>query len=300
MSVLALIEQDIYGLRERFDTLLVDRSINFEREAGFAMQVIQASDYLQKVAMANRQSLVDAIVNVAAIGMSLNPAKKQCYLVPRKGKICLDLSYMGLMDLAVKAGAIKWAQAEAVFAADTFVINGVDKPPTHQYNPFSKDRGEFIGVYVVAKTPTGDYLTETMSADDIHSIRDRSEAWKAWIEKQKKCPWVTDFVEMARKTVVKRASKYWRENDQSGRLNQAIHLLNTDGEEGFVIDNAVPITGFDAVDWCNKAQECKDIESLKALWAQAGKAATEAKDRGGYALVRNAVNERREQLTVQA
>ena len=300
MSNIALIEQDIYAIRERFETIVVDRSINFEREAGFAMQIMGASDYLQKVAMANRQSLVDAVVNVAAIGISLNPAKKQAYLVPRKNKICLDISYMGLMDLAVSSGAIKWAQADTVFAADTFTINGVDKPPTHSYNPFSKDRGEFIGVYVVAKTPSGDYLTDTMSAEEVHAIRDRSEAWKAWVERKKSCPWVTDFGEMAKKSVVKKGSKYWRENDTDGRLNQAIHLLNTDGEEGLILNDAPPVSGFDAVEWCNKAQECKDIESLKALWAQAGKAATEAKDRGGYALVRNAVQERREQLTVQA
>ena len=300
MSNIALIEQDIYAIRERFETIVVDRSINFEREAGFAMQIMGASDYLQKVAMANRQSLVDAVVNVAAIGISLNPAKKQAYLVPRKNKICLDISYMGLMDVAVSSGAIKWAQADTVFAADTFTINGVDKPPTHSYNPFSKDRGEFIGVYVVAKTPSGDYLTDTMSAEEVHAIRDRSEAWKAWVERKKSCPWVTDFGEMAKKSVVKKGSKYWRENDTDGRLNQAIHLLNTDGEEGLILNDAPPVSGFDAVEWCNKAQECKDIESLKALWAQAGKAATEAKDRGGYALVRNAVQERREQLTVQA
>lgn len=291
MSNLATIESDIYSIRERFESIVVDRSINFEREAGFAMQIIEASDNLQKAAMANRQSVVDAITNVAGIGISLNPAQKQAYLVPRKNKICLDISYMGLMDLAVATGAVKWAKADAVYSTDTFALNGYDKPPTHGRNPFAKDRGEFVGVYVVAKTASGDYLTDTMTAEEVHAIRDRSEAWKAWIDNKKSCPWVTDFVEMAKKTIVKRACKYWPKDD--ARLNEAIHLLNTDGEEGLAInDLAPPVTGFDAVAWCNKASECQDVEELKLLWKAAGAEATKAKDRGGYALVKNAVAEK--------
>lgn len=231
MSDIAVIQGDIYGLQTQFNSVLVDKSINFEREAGFAMQLIEANAYAQKIAIGNRQSVVNAIVNIAAIGISLNPAKKQAYLVPRDGKICLDISYMGLIDLAVQDSAVRWAKAELVYATDAFTLNGAGVAPTHAYNPFAKDRGDIVGAYCVAKLPDGDYLTETMSIDDINSIRDRSSAWKAWIDKQKKCPWVTDFGEMARKTVVKRASKYWASSG-SDRLQQAIHHLNVDGEEG--------------------------------------------------------------------
>lgn len=294
-NALATIESDIYGVRERFNAISVDNSIVFEREAGFALQVIGANDYLQKVAIANRQSVVDAITNISAIGISLNPAKKQAYLVPRKGKICLDLSYMGLMDLVVGSGSIRWAKAEPVYATDGFALNGYDKPPTHTHNPFAKDRGEFVGVYVVVKTSSGDYLTDTMAADDVIAIRDRSEAWKAWIANKKSCPWVTDFVEMAKKTVVKRASKYWPKDDH--RIQEAIQLLNTDGEEGFSVQtDAPPVSGFNSIDWCTKAHECKTLEALLEVWNQAGAEATAVKDRGGYAMVRNAVAIRRAEI----
>jgi recombination protein RecT len=229
MSNIAIIEKDIYAIEQQFNQVLSDKSINFAREAAFALQVLEINDYALSIAMKNRQSVINAVTNVAAIGISLNPAKRQAYLVPRDGKICLDISYMGLIDLAVQDGAIKWAKAELVYTGDSFTINGAGVAPTHTYNPFSKERGDVVGVYCVAKTNDGDYLTETMSVDEVNSIRDRSSAWKAWIEKKKKCPWVTDYGEMARKTVVKRASKYW---SGTGRLEQAIHHLNTDGEEG--------------------------------------------------------------------
>lgn len=229
MSNIAVIEQDIQALKPQFNSMLVDNSISFEREAAFALQVLDFNEYALKIALSNRQSVINAVTNIASIGISLNPAKKQAYLVPRDGKICLDISYMGLIDLAVQDGAIKWAKAELVYSGDSFTLNGAGAAPTHTYNPFSKERGDVVGAYCVAKLPDGDYLTETMSVDEINSIRDRSSAWKAWIEKKKKCPWVTDYGEMARKTVVKRASKYW---SGTGRLQQAIHHLNTDGEEG--------------------------------------------------------------------
>lgn len=228
-DALTVISGDIYGVRASFDAVLSDPGISFEREAGFAIQQLSRNDYSMKIATENRQSVVDAVVNIAAIGISLNPAKKQAYLVPRDGRICLDISYIGLLDLAIQSGSVMWGQAELVHEQDGFGLNGFDKPPTHTRNPFAKDRGAIVGVYVVVKTRDGDYLTTTMQIDEVYDIRDRSSAWKAWIEKKKKCPWVTDEGEMIKKTVIKRAYKLWPKAD---RLDEAIHHLNTVNEEG--------------------------------------------------------------------
>lgn len=225
---LDIIRSDIYSTRERFEKMS-GGALNFEREAGFAVQIVTANDYAMRVAMDNRQSVVNAVTNVAAIGISLNPAKRQAYLVPRDGRICLDISYMGLLDLAIQSGSIMWGQAELVYEQDRFELQGFDKPPLHNRNPFAKDRGSIVGVYVVVKTRDGDYLTTCMSVDEVHDIRDRSSAWKAWVEKKRKCPWVTDEGEMTKKTVIKRAYKLWPKTD---RLDNAVHFLNTEGEEG--------------------------------------------------------------------
>jgi recombination protein RecT len=228
MNAIATIEHDVYSSRERFDAIAAP-SVSFEREAGFAIQLLTASDYAMKIATENRQSVINAVTNIAAIGISLNPAKKQAYLVPRDGKICLDISYMGLLDIAIQSGSIRWGQAELVYANDRFELQGFDQPPTHGRDPFSKERGDLIGVYVVVKTKDGDYLTTTMTSAEVFEIRDRSSAWRAWINKQKKCPWVTDEGEMVKKTVIKRAYKMWPKTD---RLDQAVHYLNTEGGEG--------------------------------------------------------------------
>jgi recombination protein RecT len=226
---LQVIKRDIGAIAERFSQVAVDKSMTFERESGFAMQALASNEYLCKIALDNKASMLAAVVNIAAIGISLNPAKRQAYLVPRDGRVCLDISYMGLLDLAIQSGSIRWGQAELVFERDAFALIGVDQPPKHERNPFDIARGQVVGAYVVVKTIDGDYLTTAMPITELHDIRDRSSAWKAWIEKKRKCPWVTDEGEMLKKTVIKRAYKLWPKTE---RLDPAIHYLNTEAGEG--------------------------------------------------------------------
>ena len=203
-----------------FTQALSDNSITWQKEQQFAIQAFQKNDYLAKVAMANPSSAQNAIINVAAIGITLNPAAKLAYLVPRDGGVHLDISYMGLLHLAQVSGAIQWGQCKLVHASDTYESNGLDKAPTHRYNAFG-DRGPVVGGYCTVKTAHGDYLTEEMSLAEIKQVEASSKA--------KNGPWQKWWDEMARKTIVKRASKYW---PRCERLDNAIDHLNTDGGEG--------------------------------------------------------------------
>ena len=202
----------------------------FNRESQFAMQIMGANDFLARTAMNNQSSLINAVVNVAAIGISLNPAEKEAYLVPRNGAVCLDISYVGLMRLATDTGQITWVQSDIVYEKDHFRMVGLDKQPEHHFNAFDKSRGEAVGVYVTAKLASGDYLTDTMTTEEINAIRDKSQGHIAFVSgKARSSIWNDHWGEMAKKTVVKRASKYWPKTE---RLDQAIYHLNTDAGEG--------------------------------------------------------------------
>ena len=178
------------------------------------------------------------------------------------------------------------ALAERVREADRFVLQGMDRPPVHDYSPFAKDRGPIVGVYCVAKTADGDYLTDTMAIDEAFAIRDRSSAWKAWVEKKKKCPWVTDEGEMIKKTIVKRASKMWPKTE---RLDKAVHHLNTDGEEGLYElspaarqDEAANAAFFDRAAWIEKANSADSAEELREIWLAGVQLTQKCKDKPGY------------------
>lgn len=286
---LVSIENLIYGVKPAFESVLVDRGVVFEREAEFAIQAILASDFATNIARQNQQSVIDAVTNVAAIGISLNPAKKQAYLVPRKGGICLSISYMGLMDMAMESGSIKWGQARLVYEADTFRLNGLDRQPTHEFNPFSKDRGEVVGVYVSVKTADGDYLTEAMSTDEINAIRERSDSWA----KKKSGPWATDWGEMAKKTVVHRAHKYWPKTD---RLENAIHYLNTDAGEGIVMSSQPAHDEEMTKGLIEQASKCANQADLTALWQSGLAQIKPTGDMKAYSEFRAAVEKRGAEL----
>lgn len=291
---IATITEDLSRLRETFVSI-APKSVNFDKETGFAIQVLNSNDYALRIAMGNRQSVIDAVNNIAAIGISLNPAKRQAYLVPRKRKICLDISYMGLIDLAVETGSILWAQANVVRLNDKFVLNGFDKPPSHEHDPFSsaENRGGIVGAYVVVKTHDGQYLTHTMDIKSIYDIRDRSEAWKAYVnDTSKTCPWVTDEVEMIKKTVVKQAYKYWPKTDRSTRLDEAIKLLNSDNGEGFAPINSGTMACPAEVlnEWIKKAHDAKTSDALKQVWKNGLAIIRPYEDRDAYSKFKNTVH----------
>lgn len=259
MNNIQAVSNSIYALKDTFQQRLTNQSLNFEVEAGFAVQQLESNDYLLSIAMSNQQSVINAVTNVAAIGVSLNPARKQAYLVPRDKRVCLDISYIGLVDLATQSGSIVWAKSELVYEQDQFQMGEPGTLPKHLFNPFSKDRGQVIGAYVVAKTPSGEYLCDAMSIKEIHDIRDRSSAWKAWLSKKASCPWVTDEGEMCKKTVIKRGSKLWPKNE---RLNMAIQHLNVELDEGIDFTSQSRSGGAEVA---NKAMEERKTQARTKL-----------------------------------
>lgn len=210
-----------------FENANTKKLVEWQAESQFAIQALQANDFLAKVAQQNPTSIQNAVINLAAVGITLNPAMKNAYLVPRKvgGKmsVCLDISYMGLMHIAMDSGSIRWGQSVIVRKNDNFRLTGLGDKPMHDHNPFG-DRGEIIGVFCTVKTSDGDYLTNCMSIDDVYAIRARSESFKKGMG-----PWVSDPEEMIKKTAVKQGYKYWPKVE---RLATAIEYQNTQAGEG--------------------------------------------------------------------
>lgn len=269
-NIVTFVEQQ----QEFFMPKVIDNSVHWDREKQFAIQAFTQNDFLAKVALQNPVSAQNAIINVAAIGVSLNPALKHAYLIPRKGQVCLDISYMGLMHLAMDTGSILWGQAVIVHEKDDFKLTGLGSLPKHDYSPFG-DRGAIVGAYCTVKTATGDYLTECMSIDDIYSIRNRSESYK-----RNSGPWITDEGEMIKKTVVKRANKYWPKVE---RLSNAIEYLNTVNGEGIEKEPVMPHASQEQIEE-EKQKEANDFQDkVEALMVSMGKCETFEELKGTFA-----------------
>lgn len=187
--------------------------VAWAEESQFAIQALQKTEALAKC---SAHTVQNSIINVAAVGLTLNPALGYAYLVPEKGECNLKVSFKGLVKIATDSGSILWVKAEIVKANDTFSYNGPCSMPDHSMNPFV-DRGATVGVYCIAKTHQGDILVDVMSADEIAKIRKAAKQdyiWSAWPD------------EMAKKAIIKRASKQWPKTDRSDRLDLAIAAVN--------------------------------------------------------------------------
>lgn len=245
------------------------KEVSWNAESQFAIQAFQNNDYLAKIALQNTASVQNALINISAIGISLNPALKHAYLVPRKGAVCLDISYMGLINLAQESGSIEFCQAVIVYKNDVYKRHGIDKAPQHDYEAFG-DRGEPVGAYCTVKLPSGVYLTGEMSKLEIEAIRGRSEGFKAG----GMTPWKTDPMEMWKKTVVKRDSKYW---PKSRSLSQAIKVINEhqgiEFHEEKLVKQTEPlrrqITPQDANNWKNATNAYKRDGNFNAVLERA-------------------------------
>ena len=199
--------------------------LDFKAEALFATQLCAQNEGLRNTALRNQTSLRMAMVNVAAVGLTLNPAQGLAFLVPRDGRVILDISYRGLIALGVETGAIEWAKAELVYEEDTFVYKGPSVIPDHHCDPFSTERGNVRGGYCIAKLVSGGHMIEVMSYADMEKIRNSSP-----LGKKDEGPWILWEDQMQLKSIVKRGSKWWPK--PSSRFSEAIRILNEENGEG--------------------------------------------------------------------
>lgn len=223
-SAIALREKEakllVFSAEKQF-TVSNEYKMNFNREAGFAIQLLCNNPFLLKC---DHVSIRDSVVNVALTGLTLNPALKLAYLVPRKVKgemkCILDVSYMGLVKIITDAGAVKNIDAAVIYSNDKFDFRkGSDPYIKHQ--PALTNRGEKIGAYAIAYLRDGGFQFTVLPREDIEKVRAVSESYKNE-DTRKYSPWETWEDDMYAKTAVKKLFKLLPKTQFSEQLIAAI------------------------------------------------------------------------------
>jgi recombination protein RecT len=148
-------------------------------------------------------SLAASVMLAAQLG--LEPGTfGHCYLIPYGRDCQFQIGYRGLLELVRRSGQVVSINCEPVYAKDEFsIVLGLDHTITHR--PFlDGDRGDLKLVYAVAKLKDGGVQTAWMTAAEIQAHRRKFSKNNS---KNHPSPWDTDFVEMAKKTVLKRLCK---------------------------------------------------------------------------------------------
>lgn len=173
----------------------------------FTRMVLSAVSATPALAECTPTSFLGAMMTAAQLGVEPNTPIGQAYLIPYKNNAkgvveCqFQLGYKGLIDLAYRSGEMQNIYAHEVYENDEFEYNfGLE--PSLVHKPALKGRGEVIAYYAVFRLKNGGFGFEVMSKDDVlNHAKKFSKAFSAG-------PWQTNFDEMAKKTVIKKALKY--------------------------------------------------------------------------------------------
>lgn len=180
---------------------LPDPRVTAERFMRVSMTTLQRTP---KIAECDPRSIVACVVESAQLGLMPDGLTGEAYLVPFGKKCTMIIGYRGLLKLARNSGEIKSLSVEPVYEGDDFKFWLGIKPNIHHVpNPDTDDRedpSKLTHVYAVAHLRDGGVQFKIMSRGEVDRIRKRSRSGSNG-------PWVTDYVAMACKTVLRQLCK---------------------------------------------------------------------------------------------
>ena len=180
-----------------------------------------------------RASIVRAVMQSAELGLEIGGLLGEAYLVPYNVKVkytddegrpqerwekqaqCI-IGYRGFIKLARQSGEIDAIDAHPVYDGDVFEVNFAESTILHSPGDLTRNREEckILAFYAMARYRRGFKQIDVMTLGEVEKVRKRSKAADGG-------PWVTDYVEMGRKSVVRRLAKYL---DLSPEVRRAIEL----------------------------------------------------------------------------
>jgi len=232
------------------------KDFNRERFVQNCLAVLNETPALAKI---NPAQTIQGLLKGAYLGLDF--MKKECYLIPYGNSVQFQTDYKGECKF-LKRYAIRPVldiYAKVVREGDEFIEEIVDGHPTIQFRPKTFNNADIIGAFAVVLFKDGGLLYETMSIDDIQSVRNnyskasQSKAWKY------------SLGEMCRKTVLRRLSKHVDTDFESVEAHSA-------WEDGSGMDFSTPIAPVndreEVVDVFEDVSGNKEVEVIEAEMEQ--------------------------------
>jgi recombination protein RecT len=173
---------------------VLPRAMSPERFARIALTATQRNP---KLLECTQESLFQCLLDLSAIG--LEPDGRRAHLIPFGDKCTLIIDYKGIVEILRRNGDISYLHCDVVGENDQFTFSyGRNGQLIH--HPNVRGRGKIYAAYSFIRTANGVEEWEVMSVDEIEAVRKRSRSATTG-------PWVSDWNEMAKKTVFRRHSK---------------------------------------------------------------------------------------------
>lgn len=231
MSNIIQFEEVIKQSGPRFARMRTNQDIKFATECMFALELFRKSPRLRQCTEASVQA---AVLDLAAVGLSLNPALRHAYLIPRKRNVgtrekavyemncCLSISYIGQKHIAEESGAVRTAWGGVIYENDEWEYKSGSEPSLHHVPNLTDDRGERIAAYAVAILHDGTKHITVVPREKVERCREFSENPSGQYS-----PWVNWTDDMWIKTAFNVGAKFWPRTE---RFAKAIDVaMSADG-----------------------------------------------------------------------
>ncbi len=167
-------------------------------------------------------SVIAGMMACVHLDLMPNTPEQDAFLIPRKihgvQKVTFQLGYKGLIKLGYRSGVVMAMGAELVFPEDEFeVIAGSEQKLIHKPN-YDIDRtkfGDVTRVYAWAHPTNGGKIFDVMSMSELEKVRETVQA------KSTDAPWQKWPEAMAKKTVLKRMSKFLPSSAENNSIQLA-------------------------------------------------------------------------------
>jgi len=177
-SELAILENQLRPLAPRLEIVL-DKRVPVER----LMQTIMIScERLPLLLQCDRQSLFNAAMSAAVLGLEVDGVTGQAYLIPFAGKAQLVIGYKGFNTLAARSGFT--ITGAVVREGDEFDYElGSGAFVRHKPLLNGKDR-RIIGAWACATSKTLPAVVSVLGVDELLAVKDKSPG-----AKRRDSPW---------------------------------------------------------------------------------------------------------------
>jgi len=214
--------EKIQNHKEKFE-LALPSGFGVDRFLSLTLLAVSNNKKLQQC---KHQSVIEAMMSAAAMGLEPNSPLHEAAIIPYKDTATFQPEYRGLLKMAWNSGLISSISYNKVCENDAFEYEeGIDQIFKFR-RELRKARGDAYAYYAFAHLKDGGTAFVIKSKEEIIAHAKRfSKAWK-----KADSPWHTDFDSMAIKTVLIELSDKKlprRTTNEAIRFHGAIAALST-------------------------------------------------------------------------
>lgn len=214
---------------------VLPKHMNVERVMQICVNLVNNNPKLKEC---NASSIISSVIQASELGFNPTQALGQCYFVPYKGNVQMQIGYKGYIDLARRSGQIKSLFAYCVYEGDLFNYE-LGLNPTIEHKPSEEDdTSKITHVYAVAHYKDGGNSFVVLTRNQIEKLRKRNAFQKATPSQA----WATDYDKMAMAKAIKQLSKWMPLSDEMQKaviVDESIPQLKQFTKNGTDLDEVV-------------------------------------------------------------